>query len=180
MKHLRKYVVMIILLLCSVVLVSGCVTENKKTNETNTYAQNNISFTYPGGWDIANTTSENAVVAVGDPNTVKSGSPTTLVLIQKPAVAQGSDLNNVYSANYARFFNKTGFVRVSEGNLTLNNMTALENIYKTNSTGDVKQYRAVWLNENGTIYVILCIANQSDFDSQQANFNLIINSFKAQ
>lgn len=171
---------MVILLLCSVVLVSGCVTDNKKTNETNTYSQNNIYFTYPGGWDIANTTSQNAVVAVGDPNTVKSGSPTTLVLIQKPDVAKGSDLNNVYNTNYANFFNKTGLVRISEGNLTINNVTALENIYKTNTTGDVKQYRAVWLNENGTIYVILCIANQPDFEGQQTNFNLIINSFKAQ
>lgn len=177
---MRKVIVMVILLLCSVVLVSGCVSDNKKTNETKTYSQNNISFTYPGDWEIANTTSQNAVVAVADPSTVKSGSPTTLVLIQKPAVSKGSDLNNVYNSNYARYFNNTGFERISEGNITVNNVTALENVYKTNKTGVSKQYRAVWLDENGSIYVILCIADQSDFENQQTNFNLIINSFKVQ
>lgn len=177
---MSKFIVMVILLLCSVVLVSGCVSDNKKTNETKTYSQNNISFTYPGGWEIANTTSQNAVVAVADPTTVQSGSPTTLVLIQKPAVSKGTDINSVYNSNYATFFNKTGFVRISEGNITVNNVTALENVYKTNGTGVSKQYRAVWLDENGSIYVILCIANQSDFENQQDNFNLIINSFKVQ
>ena len=92
----------------------------------------------------------------------------------------GSDLNNVYAQNYANFFNNTYYQRVSEGNITINGQNALENIYKTNSTVDPKQYRAVWLDENGTIYVILFSAKVSDFDNQQNNFNLILNSFKSQ
>jgi hypothetical protein len=163
----------------SVVFASGCVSDNKQTNATKNYAQNNISFTYPGSWEIANTTSPNAIVAVADPNTVQSGSPTTLVLIQKPAVAKGADLNTVYSANYASFFNNS-YQRVSEGNVTVNGVNALENIYKTNTTANPMQYRAVWVSENGNIYVILCIAKVSDFNNQQNNFNLILDSFKAQ
>jgi predicted Zn-dependent protease len=166
-------------LLCSVVVASGCVSDNKQTNTTKTYSQNNISFNYPGGWEIANTTSPNSIVAVADPNTVQNGTPTTLVLIQKPDVAQGTDLNNVYTANYASFFNKTAYQRVSEGNITVGGSNALENIYKANSTTDQRQYRAVWLNSNNNIYVILCVAKQSDFESQQPNFNLIVNSFKS-
>ena len=167
-------------LLCSVVVASGCVSDNKQTNETKTYSQNNISFDYPGGWEIANTTSPNAIVAVADPQTVQNGTPTTLVVIQKPDVTQGSDLNNVYDANYATFFNKTDYQRVSEGNITVSGSNALENIYKTNVSGDQRQYRAVWLSSNNNIYVILCVAKQSDFEAQQANFNLIVNSFKSQ
>jgi predicted Zn-dependent protease len=166
-------------LLCSVVVASGCVSDNKQTNTTKTYNQNNISFNYPGGWEIANTTSPNSIVAVADPNTVQNGTPTTLVLIQKPDVAKGIDINNVYTTNYATFFNKTVYKQVSEGNITVGGSNALENIYKTNSTNDQKQYRAVWLISNNNIYVILCVAKQSDFDSQQTNFNLIINSFKS-
>ena len=95
-------------------------------------------LTTPGGWEIAEATAPNVVVAVADPNTVENGNPTTLVVIQKPDIASGSDLNNVYTQNYANFFNNTYYQRVSEGNITINGQNALENIYKTNSTVDPK------------------------------------------
>jgi predicted Zn-dependent protease len=177
---LRKYMILVMVLLCSVILVSGCTSSNNQSNETKTYAQNNISFSYPGGWEIANTTSPNAVVAVADPTTVQSGVPTTLVLIQKSNVTEGSNFESVYAANYASFFNNTEYQQVSEGNITVNGVNALENIYKTNGTGDQRQYRAVWFDSNGNIYVVLCIAKVTDFEKQQPNFNLVVNSFKAQ
>jgi hypothetical protein len=166
-------------MLCSIVMVSGCVTDNKKTNETKTYSQNNITFNYPGEWQVANPTAPNSVVAVADPNSVQSGNPRTIVLIQKPNATAGTNISTVYAANYATFFNNTGYQRVSEGNITVNGSDALENVYTDNVTGNQRQYRAVWLNENGTIYVILCIAPVSDYSNEQTNFNFIINSFSA-
>jgi hypothetical protein len=178
-EKLRKYIIVVMVLLCSVVFASGCVSDNKQNNVTKNYSQNNISFSYPGGWEIANTTAPNSLVAVADPNTVQNGSPSTLVLIQKPAVAKGTNVSTLYAANYASFFNNT-YQQVSEGNVTVNGVNALENVYKTNTTGDQRQFQVEWLSENGTIYVILCIANTSDFKNQQSNFNLILDSFKAQ
>jgi predicted Zn-dependent protease len=174
---LKKYLVILFILLCAVVMVSGCVTDNKNNNETQTYSQNNVSFNYPGGWATANPTAPNAVAAVADPKSIQSGSPSTVVIIQKPN-ATASNLSAAYAANYATFFNNTGYQQVSEGNITVNGTGALENVYATNSTNP-REYRAVWLNENGTVYVILCVANQNDFKNEQANFNLIINSFSA-
>jgi hypothetical protein len=50
-----------------------------------------------------------------------------------------------------------------------------------NSTsGTAMQMQAVWLKENSDIYVILCGALQSDFNNQQDNFDMVINSFKVQ
>ncbi len=95
------------LLLCSVVFASGCVPDNQTNNITKTYSQNNISFKYPGSWEIANATSPNAVVAVADPNTVQNGSPTTLVVIQKPDVPKDLTLTVYINSNYAKFFNNT-------------------------------------------------------------------------
>jgi hypothetical protein len=177
---LRKYIVLVIFLVCCVVFASGCVSNNKTTNTTKTYNQNNISFTYPGSWEIVNATSPNAVVAVADPNSIQNGTPTTLVVIQKPDVPAGSDINTVYASNYATFFNNTNYMRISDGNITVNGATALDNIYKTNTTVNPMQYSAVWLNESGSIYVILSAAQVSDFDNQTTNFNLILNSFKVQ
>jgi hypothetical protein len=176
---LRKYIVIVIFIACSVILSSGCVSNSKLTNTTKTYTQNNISFSYPGSWEIVNATSPNAVVAVADPNSIQNGTPTTLVVIQKPDVPNGSDINTVYSSNYANFFNNTNYQRISEGNITVNGVTARENIYETNSTDPI-QYSAVWLNESGSIYVILSAAKASDFVSEQPKFNLILNSFKVQ
>jgi hypothetical protein len=171
--------VLVIFLACSVVLASGCVSDNK-SNTTKTYAQNNISFTYPGSWEIVNATSPNAVVALADPNSVQNGTPTTLVVIQKPDVPAGSDINTVYTSNYATFFNNTNYQRISDGNITVNGVNARENIYETNTTVNPIQYSAVWLNESGNIYVILSAAQVTDFENQTSNFNLILNSFKVQ
>jgi hypothetical protein len=171
--------VLVIFLACSVVFASGCVSDNK-SNTTKTYAQNNISFTYLGSWEIVNATSPNAVVALADPNSVQNGTPTTLVVIQKPDVPAGSDINTVYTSNYATFFNNTNYQRISDGNTTVNGVNARENIYETNTTVNPIQYSAVWLNESGNIYVILSAAQVTDFENQTSNFNLILNSFKVQ
>ena len=172
--------VLVIFLVCSAVFASGCVSNNKQTNTTKTYAQNNISFTYPGSWEIVNATSPNAVVAVADPNSIQNGTPTTLVVIQKPDVPANSDINTIYTSNYAALFNNTNYQRISDGNITVNGVSALQNVYETNTTVNPTQYSAVWLNESGSIYVILSAAQASDFDNQTSNFNLILNSFKSQ
>ncbi len=177
---MRKYIVIVIFLVCSVVFASGCVSHNKVSNTTKTYDENNISFTYPGSWEIVNATSPNAIVAVADPNSIQNGTPTTLVVIQKPNVPAGFDLDTVYTSNYAEFFNNTNYQRISDGNITVNGENAPENVYQTNTSVNPIQYSAVWLNENNNIYVILSAAQVTDFENQTSNFNLIINSFKVQ
>lgn len=177
---MKKYPVLtVIVLLLLVVLTAGCTSEDNK-NQTKNYSQNGISFVYNGTWEIANTTSPNAIVAVGDPKTVDSqNDPYTFVLIQK-ANSTNSDLETAYNENYAKFFNNTTNQRVSEANITVNNLKAFENVYITNNGGVQRQMRAVWLMQKGVIYVILCGTLPSNFDQEQKNFDLIINSFKAQ
>jgi hypothetical protein len=71
-------------------------------------------------------------------------------------------------------------LRISEANITLNNNTALENTYITTSNGAQIEMMAVWFSQNGQIYVILCGAPPNNFENQQKNFNMVINSFKVQ
>lgn len=177
---MRKYLLLTFTLV-AVVMASGCIT-NQDNNATKTFNQNNVTFEYPASWAVVQTTSPNAVAAVADPNSVISNtnSPTTQVVIQKPNVTQGTDLQEAYDDNYATFFNATGYQKVSEANITTDRLTALENIYTSSSSGIEKQYRAVWLEKNSTIYVILCSSKKSDFESLQSKFDVIINSFQAQ
>ena len=168
----------VIILVLLVVMVSGC-TINNDTNATKTYSQNGISFVYNGTWDVANTTSPNAVVAVGDPKSIDNqNNPYTFVLIQKPNSTENNDLFATYTKNYNTFFNNTTNQRISEANITINNNPAFENVYTTNSGGIQRQMRAVWVSQKGVIYVILCGALPSNFDKEQKNFDLVINSFK--
>jgi predicted Zn-dependent protease len=173
--RMRKYLIILVLAL-SVLLVSGCTSQ--QNNETKTYTQNNISFQYPANWELARSTAPNAIIAVADPNSMVNNTPTTQVVIQKSPLSKGSNLTIAYSDNYKNFFNNTGNVKVSEANITSDKLKAYENVYTANATGIEKQFRAVWLQKNGQIYVILCSAKKSDFQGQQGNFDLIINSFQ--
>ena len=96
-EKLRKYIILVIFLVFSVVLASGCVSNNNQSSINKTYSQNNISFKYPGSWEIVNATSPNAVVAIADHKTLENGSPTTLVVNQKPNETAGTDINTLYS-----------------------------------------------------------------------------------
>lgn len=176
---MRRYLLLMFALL-AVMMASGCITD--QGNETKTFTQNNITFQYPAAWVVVQTTSPDAVAAVADPSSVISGtnSPATQVVIQTPNVTSSTNLTEAYNDNYANFFNSTGNQKVSEANITTDKLTALENIYTSSSSGIEKQYRAVWLEKNSTIYVILCSAKKADFESLQSKFDIIINSFQSQ
>ena len=161
------------------VMVSGCVTNEDKNNESNNFSANGVSFQYPHSWGVAAVSSPNGVAAVGDPNTVVNGNPTTSVVIQTPNATVGSGLKTAYDQNYAKFFNNTGKTKVSEGQIVLNGATVYEIVYSSSEEGIAKKYRAVWTQKGSTVYVILCSARVEDYDAQQSNFDMVVNSFQA-
>ena len=162
-----------------VVLVSGCVTNEDKNNSTNNYTENGVVFQYPHSWGVATVNSPNGVAAVGDPLTASNGNPTTSVVIQKYNNSNYYTLQTAYQQNYLKFFNNTGNTKVSDGNFILNGAQAYESVYTSSESGVLKKYRAVWLQKGTNIYVILASAKVEDYDSQTANFDLVINSFNA-
>lgn len=162
-----------------VVLVSGCITDEDKANQTNNFSQNGVAFQYPLSWGVASVSSPNGVAAVGDPTTVINGNPTTSVVIQKANVTTGTALKTAYDLNYAQFFNNTGKTKVSEAELILNGATVYENVYTSSEEGVAKKYRAVWIQKGSTTYVVLCSARTEAYDAQQANFDMVVNSFQA-
>lgn len=179
---MKKYPFLIIALIILVVSASGCITNNNTSNQTKTYSQNGTYFIYNGTWEVANTTSDNAIAAVGDPNNVnpQTHQPETFIIIQELNVTNGTSLQTAYNQNYVNFFNNTTNVHVSESNITIKNNTALENIYTSTSNGVESKMMAVWFSQNNQIYVILCGSPASNFDNEQNDFNLVINSFTAQ
>lgn len=189
---MKKYLP-IIALMVVVVFAAGCVDTgdtNQTSNGTNiipdipakTYSADNVTFKYPEAWiNNLTSTTPNTVAVVGDPDSQdSSGNIDTLAVIQTTALPSGQTLKETYDATYASYANLTGYQLVSERTLTIDGVTAYENIHKVEVSGVLKQERATWLEKNGQIYVILCGTLPNDFENQQTNFDLITYSFKVE
>ena len=166
----------ILSILVLIVALSGC-------TSTNTYNANGVSFNYPTSWQQYSSPNTGALVAVGDPNSKdnSTGNPTSIVVIQSIPLPSGENMKQVYDANYAQFSSSlTNYKTISENTTTVDGTTAYVNVHSFDNNGVTTQEEAVWLSKNNNIYVILCSALQSNFASQQDNFNMIINSFKVQ
>jgi PBP1b-binding outer membrane lipoprotein LpoB len=175
---MKKYF-LALLVLFAVVFASGC-TSNTDTqdNQTKTLSQNNISFSYPGTWVIADSQANDTIAAVADPSSVnaQTGLAQTVVTVQIQNLTGTFD--SMYADNYNSLFSNSSYQRVSEGNLTVNGNTVLENVYTVDSDGTTLKQRAIWIKDNKKVYVILCSALLSQFDNEKQNFDMIINSFK--
>ncbi|MEN4017586.1 MAG: PsbP-related protein [Methanobacterium sp.] len=186
---MKKYALFVIAILALVVFASGCtVTQNQTSTQptvpTKTYSGSGVSFSYPENWqELTQISSPNAVVAFGDPNSVdqSTGNVNTLVVVQKAALPAGSTLKQIYDSTYQQFAAQdSSFKTISDTTATVDGTTAYVNTHTINVDGVQKQEKAVWLEKNGNIYVILCGALPDAFEGQQANFNAIINTFKVQ
>lgn len=179
---MKKYL-LAIFIISTVIIASGCTDKGNQTsssaNKTQIYSGNEFTFQYPSNWKQVTSQALNSTVAFGDPSSTDANKTTKIdVVIQKAVMPRGVNLQNYYNATYTQFMAQNlGFKPVSEGIIVINGMTGLEIVYKINST-DPKQQRAVWLQKKNTIYIILCSAPASSYNSQQENFDTIVNSFK--
>ena len=186
---MKKYALFVIAILALVVFASGCTNSGNQTSTqptvaTKAFSGSGVSFSYPENWQqLQQISSPNAIVAFGDPSSVdnSTGNVNTLVVVQKVALPSGSTLKQVYDSTYAQFAAKdSSFKTISDTTTTVDGTTAYVNTHTVNVSGVQKEEKAVWLEKNGSIYVILCGSLPNVFDSQQANFDAIINTFKVQ
>ena len=179
---LKKYLLAIILLL-SIVLISGCTTSGNQT-ATNTstniksYGGDQFNFSYPATWQLITGQGQNSTIAVGDPTSAdSSGNVKVNVEIQTAVKPSNVTLQDYYNSTYAQFAAQNlGYKQLSDGTITVSGKTALENVYILSSLS--KEQRAVWIQNGNAVYIILCSAPISQYNNQQENFNTIISSFK--
>lgn len=180
---MKKYL-LILTLISVVILASGCINNGNQTsgnagNQTKTFSGDDITFQYPASWNTIASQARDSVIAVGDPSTADGNGQTRVnVVVQRIAQPQNETFSQYYTDTYSQFAAQNlSFVPISDGTITVNGMNANENTYKINS-GELKQQRAIWIQKNGRIYIILCSAPVSDYNGQQASFDTIVNSFK--
>ena len=179
---MKKYFFAIILLV-SIVLISGCTTSgNQKATNTSTtvkaYSGDQFNFNYPSSWQLIQSQAQSSVIAVGDPSSADNNSNVPVnVQIQTTVKPSNGTMQDVYNSTYAQFAEENlGYKQLSDGTISVNGRTCLENVYLLSS--ESKEQRAVWIQNGNVIYIILCSAPISQYTEEQGNFNIIINSFK--
>jgi hypothetical protein len=168
---MRKYAILVISILAIVIFASGCTSET----QNKTYNLSGIYFNYPGAWnelssDQINLTSGSATAIVA----VSDDSGQTGVLIQStPSSSQSlTDFVNLNKAS----IKKMGYTILSENTTTVNGVKAHQIIFNGN---DTKQVMTLF-KKNNKVYYIVFNSPPGDFDSQQTNYDMILDSFKVQ
>lgn len=180
---MKKYILGIILVI-AVIFVSGCITssgDNSGVNGTEppkTMAKNGVLIKYPGSWVVAQSDVNNSIMAVADPKFKDSvtGFSSVNVNIQKKELP--SSLDTYFNQTYSKLFSNSSYTPVAIGNTSIGSYNALEAVYTQEGNGSVKQHRAIWIENNGEVFVILCTAPQEDFQNQIKNFDFILNNFR--
>jgi len=173
---MKKYIRVLFMVLA--VAVSGCTSTTTDTgNSTKTFSQNNISFEYPLNWVAANSLANDTVAAVADPSSVDDRGLAQVSVVIQVRELKGN-LYDMYRENYDTLFSNSSYRRVSESNTTINGYGAVENIYLETGNGTYKKRRAIWIQRDRNVYVILCTAPADRFDSEKKNFDLIISTLR--
>jgi predicted neuraminidase len=164
-----------------VIFSSGCT-----NNVYKTYNSNGISFNYPSGWSELSPDKLNVKVqgntqvlaSVVDPASIQNNNYQILAFFQQ--VTTTTSLADSIAANKADIQAAGGQV-ISEKDSTINGLAAKDMVYTiTTPSGVAKKERLVALQDGSNLYYIICSAPTSDFDAQQSNFDLIVNSFKVE
>jgi hypothetical protein len=168
-------------------MTSGCL------NTPKYFENNEFFFNYPDKWNTYTSFWPNAfgfdfkpshdkelnlkeVNGVLDPG---SSTPfekyTTSVTIKKRNLPQSTSLKDVYNDTYSNMSNSITFL--NDSNITVDGTNAYFKIYKKNSGESLFQIKDIWLEKNGTIYVISCKTLSGNFGEALDNFDVIIKSF---
>lgn len=207
---MKKYIFFIIAILILVIFVSCCTNnENQTSNQSQTFNQSNqsniptktyssangVSFNYPKGWERAGQSEEYTIISGADINMVLSFGDTksvekydgyndyfrTVVVIEKAQLPFWSSLKNAYYNAYVELAQQDfAFKSISNTITTVDGKKAYVKTYTVVESGVQRQVKAVWFEKKGFVYVILLVTSPEDFDSQQKNFNIILNSFNVQ
>ena len=180
----RKYIVGIVIL---IIVIGGAflyankvMKEKESLNETEylEVSQNGVSIMVPGNWVKASSESNSSILAVANPNSKNlKGFSEVNVNIEKKAIT--SSLDSEFTKNYDTLSSTSGYQVLFTGNVSgIGEYNGMEADYLSTKMSSSKQHKAIWIEKDGYIYVILCTAPKSSFENYEIIFNQIIGSFK--
>ena len=175
----EKSIIPIIFLIVALVAVSGC-TNSGTGNNTKNYSSNGVSFNYPSNWTLENQTTVNDTIMVNDMGSMNASRVTTSFEVQ--IIPQNGLTEQAAIKQSNNTIVPTGWEKISNNTLTIDNKTAYQRTYIVNDTNynQTMRYSQIFFVKNGNIYSITLQAPDNTFDNVKSNFETIINSFKVQ
>ncbi|MEL7671467.1 DUF4013 domain-containing protein [Methanobacterium sp.] len=173
-----KYIGLVVGLLVLVVLAHNFVNFNDNSMDMSikTYSGNGISFNYSADWRLFQDTTTDTTSSIAVFKYDVTNGPGLRLYIM-PTNESTQDVIN----NWRNFIVSNGTI-ISNGTLKIDGNIAYQvtGIADINGSNKNMRYEGISFVKNGKMYSFLLQAPDSDFDKEEQNFNIILNSFKAQ
>lgn len=134
-----------------------------------------FSFDYPWDWrTLEEIWGPEAESGVADPGTATPWEKyLTSVRIEEQLLPAGSTLEAVFAQTDPQAEGE-----ISLATSTVHGVAGYERVYEKFHGEPLRKIREVWLEKGGTIYIIHCWSTPGHFDEAQADFDLIVGSFR--
>ncbi|MGF7119321.1 PsbP-related protein [Methanobacterium oryzae] len=182
---MKKYAILVMAVLAVVVFASGCIDDNTNSTSsqstqpsipTKLFSTSGVSFNYPESWEqysadqLTFDIEGNAKVVGG----VGTSNGDVLASVQQ-IPTQGYSLDE-FENSMEQLIKQSGTL-ISTQSITTNGRTGFEIVY-TLSSG--KKERINGYTDGTSFYLLTMSTSESNYDSQQENFDVISQSFKIQ
>lgn len=173
-------IVVIIVIVGALFLYNNKVNNDKDVNATESLliSENGVSIIVPVDWVKASSQSNESILAVANSTSKDSNGFNDINVNIEKKDMEGS-LESEFNSNYKSLSSNTDYQMLFTGNVSgIGGQDGMEADYTSNVDGIPKQHKAIWIENDGSIYVILCSAPQTVFVDQEKIFNVIINTFQ--
>jgi hypothetical protein len=146
---------------------------------TSTFSGYNLSFNFPSNWDV-NTDNDNGLIITITPEQSNSDNDPFLEVIVAPNPKDMTDQEAVDAALDTSSY-PNSWHQISNKTLSIDNNTAYENTFTVDDKTDFSEnmtLEQINIVKNGTTYTFMLQAPVNDFNNEQTNFNIMINSIK--
>ena len=178
-KYIIGIVVLIIMIVGAMFLVNNKINKDNEVNGTESLlvSENGVSVVVPSDWVKASSQSNESILAVAIPGSKDSSGFNSINVNIERKNLTGS-LEKEFESNYRTLSYNSNYQILFTGNVSIVNQIGMEADYTSNVDGIAKQHKAIWLEKDDYVYVLLCSAPQTSFTEQENTFNAIISSFK--
>lgn len=175
-------IIIILLLIGAAFAFSNHEKSQNNTNQTDvqTVSQNGVVLKFPSDWVVAKAQSNDTVVAIADSKSIDSSTKYAKVNVNvEKQDLNGQSLDTYFNQTYTKILSNSSNKLISLGNSTaIAGKQAYEADYITDVNDSPKEHKAVWVESNNQVYVILCTAPQDQFESVNKYFNYIISNIQ--
>lgn len=146
----------------------------------NTYSGDGVNFDIPSDWQVYKSqegTNTNILIV----KNISNSTQITIVIAPNPKDISNQEI--IDSIKNPVNEDDGNWVKISNSTISINGNTAYENTYNVTNSSQFKEpliIKEINFIKNGYTYGFNFLAPTNEFNNEQTNFNITLNSFKVQ